>query len=421
MGVAAKYSEAHSLKGNEVQIGGVYPFRDVSTQTGERQPKYLKQGDRSAAIRNMRRTMFEPDLRWVDPTRTFEFDTTIRMLTLTSGRIFHDVVIEFYASVYPTGFCSIVFWMEFGNESIEADELIELTGIARGTKERIDHAKISEIALVLGNEYRRFANCVELCETFEADLLGNEIDVRREKQPRFIYPIVYIGSVAGCGSVMEIMKKHPYSITAVAHLWIQDRMAAKDREIDDTLLADVHPFQYGYTIVAQNCVAEYHPRELVEKASIVEKKSLHQHHFSERTYLSFLVEYPICHYYALRCFDSEVDSINTQPILDDRWPLDPARLLQLVRRLVEVSAVRERLTMGLANFKGPFLKRRSYVRRVNKYFDEFLGISALESVVQEKVKVLSQAIETGFRTLTAVFALVVSLVALVLTIARLWK
>lgn len=41
--------------------------------------------------------------------------------------------------------------------------------------------------------------------------------------------------------------------------------------------------------------------------SHAEGKVVAQHHFSEKTLLSFLIELPVCHYYALRCFNTELD------------------------------------------------------------------------------------------------------------------
>jgi hypothetical protein len=120
----------------------------------------------------------------------------------------------------------------------------------------------------------------------------------------------------------------------------------------------------------------------------------------------------------LRCFDAELDALNAIPIFEKKLPFDPTRFFSLFGRIAQVSAVRERVTMGLAIFKSPFLKRRSYVKKTSQYFDDFLGIPALEGMVQEKVKALTQAIETGFRTITGIIALIVSLVALLFTVMR---
>lgn len=412
------------FQGKDVYIGGVHPSyipNQSLAQLNKISGPFSYNFPNKEQIESYRRQTFDPEKNFVNLPELLFCEVEISSLNLSSGRKIDSVILSSYISVYPSGAITNIFWLGLNGNVFVERELIELIALSRGTIERMDPSNKTSITYNWLGENRECSNVLDIINGIEIEFRRMYSANNSQELPeiRFTYPILYVGEVLGCDSAQEIIVNHQRPIAGLLNLWMNNTQFLKDKEISSSTAFDYHPFSYGSLYISTSCVVELHPKN-VQRISDFEKQTTDEHHLRERTFLGILCELPVAQFYVLRVFDELLSSDIRRLQISKRAFYYPIWIIWFIR-VIRLFTLKLRLHSGINEFRNIQLTRKSYSRLMMESLQSQFRTSALAESVDKKLAALDTIVNSTFNMYTAIFALVLSLLAIYVTITSTQK
>ena len=399
-----------------MRISGFYPFgfsayRDTFAHAiGIFTPTH---GLASTFIR-LRRLTFSPELAWLEDIQSHSVALSNIEVKLSTGRTLNEVRCNGIILIYQLKFSNLFLSFDFNDVGLSSAEIAELHALAKGTGETIanDSASVSvqirgivHTIQSLAEVFRLVAN--EFCGSYDTKINAGRVE--------FIYPVIYVGKVLGVQSAGELETKYAKEVASILDLWIRDSAYLKKREVDLIWKSDIHPLEYGVTFIGANSIIELHPEGIIPDIASFENLDVKEHHDRELAFLAVLSESVVSQYFVLRMFAERISSHVR------RVRLGPAAFLNPLELLVQAYVLlRERKSAveAVAEFDVVLLSRKPYVKNALKLIREKLGVPEAQTTLLRTIEVAAQSTKEVYVMILPVFALVVSMLSLVVAIAR---
>lgn len=412
----------HVFRASGIIVGGIYPF---PLGAGFLWPPHgFKEASESQirAYQNVR----SPDLPDSNPTALYELQAVLETVRVKDLH-FEKLPIQFLLCVYKEitginerlypGIATLAFRIKLHSKDIlTASEIIQLARMLTGyaAPNVSDEIRI-EVAWANGTIFR---SLLGVCQDLQTRCFGS--DGKPPNFPEFVHPILFLGDIPLNASGSEIARKFEAEIAAIANLSELHLSLSKERERKTVMESEVHPFEYGLTYVARRMTLEIHTVEgLKRSAEILRQTDLAAHVDDEWTDLAAIAEHAVAYYFFLRLAHLRLDAVgHTKPAPPRNISESESDLIPFIGGFLRLTRLREEIGSSLAKFRTPSLKRRAWIQRTLGLYQKALGSEELEKSVEEKLKLLTQAIETRARWMQWGFALIVSLAALTFTIAK---
>ena len=412
-----------SFEAGLVAIGAIYPFHEsvnlIPIIENNSISKWNSNFERVQDVKLSRRWAYNSDLQYEDFAKLYGQKIHLDSLRLSTGRLLYKLIANTTLCVYPYGFSSIIFWIDFPKDELfSVPELIELAALARGTSERIIKGKNAVEARVIMKS-AQFPNLFELNKHVYKQSFPSSFKMSQDSIfAHFSHPMIYVGNLQGCDSSADISSSFATELTALSHLWLDSQKMIKAQEIQKVLDMDYHPFTYGISISSMNCTIEIHPEKQVLDIAALEGISVIEHHWRERSQLTSSIEISILQYFVFRWFNMKLSELLKEETLKPIDLVNPLKIPSLIQRIIKLTSLRENFIQAIAQFRNSYLKHRNYIQFVSDIFAVQLNINFLEEEVRFKLDSITKNIELSYSTLTTMFVIFLSIVATILAIIQ---
>lgn len=393
-----------------IYAGAIYPLKftpNLDVNTSEFRSLFTDEFEEKETILNLRKFVYEPDLQKVS-SMVYKHQLSIKYCRFETDLVLKDINFSVYLLLYKEGYASFIYWVDLAKNELNYQEIVELGAMTKGTKARFHRLGIT---LEWNGTIKEVNGFYDICKLLEDRISSNSNQhILNTGGVNFAYPMLYLLRVPDCSDSVEIVTKYSRELKGITNLWVDfEKQMLKDKDIDNTILTDYHPFNYGVSLASSVCSIEVHATNIDEAMHHYDMDES-QMHFEERFDWIFQGEVPIMHYFILRHFDSRLSKVpNKFPSLISILK-KPLLVFSLINQLIVISNLYREITNSISEFRGIYLTKREYSTVASKLYFNIFNIEYINNEIDKKLVVLQNEINISYSILTTLFLFALTII-----------
>lgn len=403
-----------------VILGGIYAFKLGNCESYCLKNKkvsnrfefseYDNQEDEYRIIEN-KNAVFGKNQKWSLPELKLKIASTID-ITLSDNKIFNNVKLHGYISIYYQGFSTILFWMDIENEELNYLQILELISLIKD--QQFNNQSAENIVFKQYEPFIKYNSFLNLFQGIQKELeLQLELPCSFDYNNSLIYPITYIKEVKNCSTSSDLIKYYSKEIVGICDTWKHFYTHFKESEIKRVLDTDIHPFDYGLTVYTSAGMVEIHSSnfgELIGSSNITHP----QRHFYEQIFLYILTEVSILNLFVLKWYDTQLTSVGLKAFKAH------LKLMLYIKHLNKITRLHNSTIESISLFKDVHFASKSYIPQATNEINNILGISKFSESVKDKLNDIKQQLTITYSMITTVFVIILTVIGLLIGLSQIF-